>query len=839
MKPNKRNRLFSPLRTACTATLLLCQPVFAGVWTNVDTGGVPDLNAQICMADAYVLAGGKGMANTLGESLNCTANDVAITNVKPLETNGKPIECELGKTFQFRADITVKSNASERWDTTFYLPLNDKSPQVIQGLSAKSCSILLPKPNEEGAADLDGDQCGDIKKSLLSGGQYVLEDEPITMICEDKDEDGQADFHYCAAWDNQSRNNCTVAADPVVGQVPNTKSKCNCATFNIPVIIKPEPPVVTKILLPETSDVASEPEGIFKYLLTVTRDATNKADVIITALEDVVRSSTDTSVYGAFNLHSSSDQVSGNLTLLGSDEDYTCDDLTLPATLSTTSPSLSCVLVMKVSDEDLPDDATNAKTAELYQDFVRVSAKNFREEPVGNDKCDLTDNDDTNDEGNCSQVVTVKIENVDPVLEITKTPVKGPGLRQVSNVWYVDKEGLITYEITITNKSPVDAVLLTELKDTAIADLLTDNSGSPACIDAAGITLTKGESFTCQYVADVKVEQNATYTNTVAVKGKDNEERAASDEAMASVTRATPKLSLNKEVAAVNGGVLDAISDFSEEANVAEPGGLVVYRFTITNENSKTKELLTLTALMDDVLPNSERAKLAATQRTDECDFTVDVLYDTPYVCTLVAEVSGNATDVSDTTDDDRTLVNTASVKATAPNGASVTSNEDTAKVVFTDVPPTMDDAFALKASVFIKVKNTSHEPIYLKTLKVLDTAVADGTTASTKDNVAFIIRNPAGGVNAFSTSASGPCPEPPYTLVLAVDEDFECSFSVEFTDVTPNSPLDGFTANGFPVFSGEIAKSVQKQVEIVFNDEEGTTVEEDAGTTITTLPSN
>ena len=50
-----------------------------------------------------------------------------------------------------RADITVKSNASERWDTTFYLPLNDKSPQVIPGgWSAKSCSILLPKPNEEG-----------------------------------------------------------------------------------------------------------------------------------------------------------------------------------------------------------------------------------------------------------------------------------------------------------------------------------------------------------------------------------------------------------------------------------------------------------------------------------------------------------------------------------------------------------------------------------------------------------------------------------------------------------------------------------------------------------------
>ena len=101
-----------------------------------------------------------------------------------------------------------------------------------------------------------------------------------------------------------------------------------------------------------------------------------------------------------------------------------------------------------------------------------------------------------------------------------KTPVKGPGLRQVSNVWYVDNEGLITYEITITNKSPVDAVLLTELKDTAIADLLTDNSGSPACIDAAGITPYQGESFTCQYVADVKVEQNATYTNTVAVRAR-------------------------------------------------------------------------------------------------------------------------------------------------------------------------------------------------------------------------------------------------------------------------------------------------------------------------------
>ena len=55
---------------------------------------------------------------------------------------------ELGKTFPVPADITVKSNASERWDTHLICHSTIRARKA-QGWSAKSCSIPL-KPNEEG-----------------------------------------------------------------------------------------------------------------------------------------------------------------------------------------------------------------------------------------------------------------------------------------------------------------------------------------------------------------------------------------------------------------------------------------------------------------------------------------------------------------------------------------------------------------------------------------------------------------------------------------------------------------------------------------------------------------
>ncbi|MGY4027145.1 hypothetical protein ACW5WQ_14490 [Aeromonas rivuli] len=796
---------FTLLRTTCAAALLMCYPVTANIWTNSDaevTAAGVNLNKQVCMADAYIKAGGKGLSNALGESLNCTANDVVITQVVPVNPAQ---ECTLGEVFTFNANVTVSANASERWDTTFYLPLNNTSPQLVQGAGAQNCSLVIPKPGEEGASQLDGDQCGDIKKAGLVNGKYVLQNEPITMQCADADGDNRADFSYCAAWDNISRNNCTLAADPVVGQVPNNKSKCNCDSFNIAVFIKPKPPTLSKTLL--GSDQGSEPEGTFKYELTMTKDS-GPADLVVTSLHDIVRSSTDAAIFADFNLSSTTDVTVDTLTLLGTDADNTCDDLALPRTLTTASPSLSCVLVMKVADEDLPDDGS----PELYQDFIRANTQDIQGTPIGNSLCDMTDADPSNDSGNCSGVVTVKMLNVDPVLKITKVPMSGPGLHKVGGAWFIDESGNVTYEVVITNNSPVDAVLLSSLVDTAIADLLSDNSGNPACSDGSGKTLAKGDSFTCQYVTNVSIGQGDTYANTVTVAGKDNEERPAGDSAMAAITLATPSIVLVKEVAAVTGNDLNAVAGFAEEANVNEPGAKVVYRFTITNTNNVTQEALTLSDFSDDVLFASARASKSATQRSDECDFTTVVAYGAPYSCTLVADVTGNATG-------EATLINTAQVKAKAPNDKEVASNEDMATVNFLNVPPAMAANFALKATVFIKVKNTTFEDIHLTSLKLLGMTVEDGTLIGA---TGFLIRN-AGG--EFGVFVPGACPEPAYSLTLAPDAEFSCAFSVEFAPIYTPEQFNAFTAD---ITSGDA-------VIIEFADEEGSTVSADATVQITT----
>ena len=64
MKPNKRNCLFSPLRTAWYRNTAAMSACVRWRWTNVDTGGVPDPTYRYVWPDALCsAAGGKGMGN--------------------------------------------------------------------------------------------------------------------------------------------------------------------------------------------------------------------------------------------------------------------------------------------------------------------------------------------------------------------------------------------------------------------------------------------------------------------------------------------------------------------------------------------------------------------------------------------------------------------------------------------------------------------------------------------------------------------------------------------------------------------------------------------------------
>ncbi|MBY6188029.1 hypothetical protein KUV89_15525 [Marinobacter hydrocarbonoclasticus] len=843
------------LSVACAALIYSATlPVQAVPEADNPIWNAPANNADSCMADAYIETGGKGLKDRVGQVINCTAEDVEIAEVTVKKVDGAgpgsggDFTCTLGDTIEVTADLRVRTNAAERYDTTFFVARDLDSPQVVQQ-DEEACSILIPKNDFKStgnAQNLDLDQCGDIAKSGLVDDEYTLVDAVFTMTCTASPGSEQVEFNYCAAWDVQEDPANCSATGAAPGQEPSSKSKCNCDIIPLNIFIQPGEPAISKKLLSASSS-GSEPMSTFEYEVKITRDGSNDANLVVTDIDDLYRSVADASTpkVGSsdaavlFDLDgTNTDTTIGNLTLLGADNN--CYGK-LPVTLTAAIPTFTCTFKVKINDEDLPDaDDPSTETPapaagdEVYQNFIRISSEDANGDPVGNSSCDVTDDRSDNDTGNCSGIVTVKITNVDPAVTITKTPVAGPGLRQVGGVYYVDNQGLVTYEITITNTSTVDALSLVSLTDTAVANLLTDSSGSPACSSApASLPANMGSSskFTCQYIVNVTLADGADYTNTVNVEGKDNENRRATNMAMATITRATPGLSLLKDVAksgdvAIPTPGLNSAS-FMDSVTIDEPGGTanpVVYRFTFTNANSTTKENLTLTALMDDTLFTSARATKAATQRSDECMFPQTLVFGTPYVCTLVAIVEGNATNVDTTAYDDTMLVNTAFAKATTATGSMIQSNNDTATVLFQDVPPTVTGKYGLSGTIFISVTNTSHENIWLSALEIFNTPVKDGNFFN-----GYRIVNEGGtltGIDEDPTSPVTPvplaCDEPTYSTMLTPGEEYVCAFSVELAD---------FNEGDFAEFQADILRGglVDRNVVVTFVDEEGTPVATDA----------
>ncbi|MBY6019288.1 hypothetical protein KUW04_16070 [Halomonas denitrificans] len=808
----------------------------------------PANSADSCMADAYIETGGKGLKDRVGQVINCTAEDVEIAEVTVKAVDGETsstgdFTCTLGDTIEVTADLRVRTNAAERYDTTFFVSRDLDSPQVVQQ-DEEACSILIPKNDFKStgnAQNLDADQCGDIAKSGLVNDEYTLVNAVFTMTCTASPGSDRVEFNYCAAWDVQEDPANCSATGAAPGQEPSSKSKCNCDIIPLNIFIQPDPAKITKTLK-SASNSGTEPMATFEYEVKIERGSTD-ADLVITDIDDLYRSVADSGSpkVGSsdapilFDLDGTNmDTTIGNLTLLGADNK--CYD-TVPVTLTSSMPTFMCTFKVKVSDEDLPDalDPTTETPMppageEEYQNFIRITSVDLNGDNIGDNTCDVTDNLTSNDEGNCSNVIAVKITNVDPSIAITKTPVAGPGLQNIGGAWFVEDQGLITYEITITNNSTVDALSLLTLTDTSVTNLLNDSSGTPACNTYPASLSANGGKFTCRYIVNVTLADGASYPNTVNVNAKDNENRRTDDMAMVTITRATPSVVLEKKVAksgdvGIPTPAIDSAS-FVDSVTIDEPGGSahpVVYRFTVTNNNTTTKEDLTLTSLEDDTLFSSVRATAAPVQRSDECAFPQTLSFGTPYVCTLVAYVDGNATNVSDTAYDDTQLVNTAFVKATSTQGKQIQSQPDSATVLFKDVPPTVTGKYGLSGTIFIAVKNTSFEAIWLSELSIFNTPVKDGNLFN-----GYRIVNDGGTLTGIDEDPTTPvsdaplaCEEPGYTLKLDPGEEYVCAFTVELAD---------FNEGDFAEFQADILRGApNRNVVVKFVDEEGTPVTTDA----------
>jgi hypothetical protein len=713
---------------------------------------------KLCMADAYLLEPGNSLPQ---DALNCTANDVEITRVIPTDPNA---ECNLGETFSFQADVTVRTNANERYDTTFYLPLTEASPQIVQG-NFRNCSMILPVPNGSGEpadAQLDGDACGDITKAL-GPDEYTLLNETITMLCTDDDGDNRADFTYCAAWDNQERDNCTTEEDPYAGQIPNTKSKCNCDTFNIDVFIKPSPPDIIKS--EGTPSSRPEPGGEFTFDVSFT-NPNAQTSLFISAISDEIDINGDSTYDVSFDLW-------GGTTSPGGEGVYlTSTNCPMGTPLYEVAPSAtySCQFSVYVVDSDLPD----IPTPELYKDVVKVTLLDKNGDPVINGETCPAGVGQVALGEHCSVERQVQITNVPPAITVVKSADKEEVLEPGENVTF-------TFDVTNDSGTFDSPIELVSLIDTIYGDLSAIGAESD-CLDTP-VTIAFGATYSCTLSVYVAGDAGDSFTNTVTATARDNENDTATD--MDSHT-----------ILVLDVPSMITLEKTANPTSVFETGDNptlfrdVDYTFYFTVKDTiggvSTSDTVVFSSLSDDrfgVLTDHCMVDMrngGAIAPTALNGFELEPGDNAS--CTITLQIQGNAGE---------SHVNVATINGTDEDGLAVMAMDD-ATVTFDPLAPDTDLAFAVSGLVVIELTNASEvDNVTLTSLTLLGIDVVDGASSG-----GFTILNTLGGTydgvfypacnigQVLEYSGSG-------------NNVYNCAFTVELRPGLENTDPIAFLAQG------------------------------------------
>ncbi len=770
--------------SACTLGIVLCMGT-----TPAKADTYPGLTEELCMADAYLQKPGNSLSKN---ALNCTANDVEITKVIPINPNE---ECTPGNIFDFQADVYVKTNANERWDPTFYLPLTAESPQVVQG-NNDNCSIVLPMTGEnpvEGApanTDLDGDLCSDITKAF-GPDEYILANETITMLCTpDPNNPTKALFTYCAAWDNQDRDNCSYEAGTwadgttyTPGQIPNTKSKCKCDSFPIDVYIKPPAPDINKS--EGTPMTLPEPGGDYTFTMSFTNPSTTSA-MYITDLFDHV----DIGGEGEFDVVL---DLLGATTTVDPTDPNTVESVYLKDNSScitnfnaTTIPgevgpeaTFSCSFTVTIVDRELP----GALTPENYDDAIKVVLEDKNGEPVLDGGTCLAVGLSGNDGEHCSDLKTVQVTNLPPFITVSKTP---------SVDWVLEPGDNVTFDIVVTSTSGNydDPLELTSLLDSYFTDL----DGLGDC-DVATAILSLDQPYLCSFTAVIGGNAGDVHSNTVTAYAEDNEGDLAqnSDGATVNINDVPSAITLEK---------------IAKPTEVLETGDdLDVWRDVDYTFEFCVKEFLDdgVTPRVDDVLFDGEADGLTDDKFGDltaEC--MVDTLNGSPLTpvalvdfmlspgdcasCEIPEQLQGNAHE---------THTNVATINGTDTDGQDVLDSDD-ATVTFLDAPLDIAPEFALKARAFVRLTNGGVDNATIDTLTIKDVNLADGAGS---EAVGFEILDETGGVPDYTYESGDEllgyvfCAA---STVIAPGDTYSCAFTIKlYPGFTPATDDINFIALG------------------------------------------
>jgi hypothetical protein len=232
---------------------------------------------QYCMQPRFNAPNG---ANKNGK-LNCTANDVSLTNAK----NPSPSSCTEGTkipVLSFDVDLSLSAGGTNpsRTDLGFYWNTGANKTNGARGGGTASCQIVTISPGDAGYITVDnppqtGDVCGDIDSPHNGETAHITLTDVDCQGVPDPANPGQLvlSLPYCSSWFIPGAD--LVCTGPL-GAWPANGAKCKCDDqFTIPVIVQK----------PEGSVSKTATKAVVTYSVTVT-NTSSSVTVDVTKLDD-------------------------------------------------------------------------------------------------------------------------------------------------------------------------------------------------------------------------------------------------------------------------------------------------------------------------------------------------------------------------------------------------------------------------------------------------------------------------------------------------------------------------------------------------------------------------
>ncbi len=299
--------------------------------------------------------------------------------------------------------------------------------------------------------------------------------------------------------------------------------------------------------------------------------------------------------------------------------------------------------------------------------------------------------------------------------------------------------GTVTFTVSIENLSATTSVTIDTLNDSVHGDL----NGQGDCV--APQTIAAGDTYTCQFSANVSGNAGDSETDVVTASGVDGNQNPVDgqDDATVTITDAPSSMQVLKS---------------ANPASLPEPGGDVT--FTVQVNNTSSADAITLNALNDSVYGDLNGK--------GDCAVPQTIAPGASYSCQFTETVSGNAGDAH---------TNTVTADATDDDGNPLSSSDD-ATVTITNASSSI---VVIKSANPTSVATPGDDVTF--TVEVQNTSSADTVTiTSLTDNV-------YGNLNG-----QGSCVTP---ISLTPGQTYTCSFTHFVGGDVGDAHTDTVTASG------------------------------------------